>query len=402
MKPTNRRLILFFSLCHLFLLFSYTIFLAYLPPQFEQLGLDGNSIGILVSIFHLMTLPTVALFGFISDRFSPKRLFQLGAILYAIYAFGLSASTELRPLMLLQALGGGSYAICIVTLNSLYLKHLSSTHRGKKIGLFLACSYIGFGVGPLLAGWIAEWGDLSGVFRLACGSTVIMILLSMGLRDYPIRTFRLTEYTKDISNRCALLVIFALFSEGFHVGAEHTGFTLLMKHQIGFTAADIGLFYLFLGLWLALITYALGFWVDRHAGWIRFFMSAGVFISGIFQILTGMVHTGAQLVVVRYLHIVGDAILLWTISYFISIIFHNDRMGGNYGFGRVVNTLGTALGAFGFGMVMAKWGYSPPFYLSGIFEIGVAMILFQQRRYLQIAVDQDSAYGEVTASASSR
>jgi MFS family permease len=87
-------------------------------------------------------------------------------------------------------------------------------------------------------------------------------------------------------------------------------------------------------------------------------------------------------VTIRYLHIIGDAIVLWTLAYFISLIFPSARLGGNYGFTRVVTTLGTSLGAFGFGQVMAHGGYSLPFYLSGIFEIAVALFLLSQWRHM--------------------
>lgn len=380
MSPKTHKIILFFSLCHFFLVFSYTILLAYLPPYFEMRGLEGRQIGILVATFHFMTLPMVALFGVISDRFSPRRLCQAAAFLYGVYALGLTLAHSLSAFLMLQAIGGASYAIGLVTLNSLYLKHLSATHRGKKISLFLMASYVGFGVGPLLAGELAGAESLKNVFLLAGASALGFLIFSFKLKDYPIQSFRLSEYVRDVRGRLALLVIFALFAEGFHVGAEHTSFTLLMKHRLGFTPAGIGRFYLFLGLWMAVITWLLGAWADRQKRWVPFFLAGGTLVSGIFQILTGAASTAATLVTIRYLHIIGDAIVLWTLAYFISLIFPSDRLGGNYGFTRVVTTLGTTLGAFGFGQVMACGGYSLPFYLSGVFEIAVALFLLSQWR----------------------
>lgn len=382
MSSKTRRLILIFSLCHLFLVFSYTILLAYLPPYFEMQGLDGRQIGILVAAFHFMTLPMVALFGVVSDRFSPRRLCQVGALFYGVYALGLTQAHSMSAFLPLQAIGGASYAIGLVTLNSLYMKHLSATHRGKKISLFLMAAYIGFGVGPLLAGESAGVESLKNVFFLAGASALGFLAFSFRLKDYPIRSFRLSEYVRDVRGRLALLVIFALFTEGFHVGAEHTSFTLLMKHRLGFTPAGIGRFYLFLGLWMAVITWLLGAWADRQKRWVPFFLAGGTLVSGVFQIFTGAASTAATLVTIRYLHIIGDAIVLWTLAYFISLIFPSDRLGGNYGFTRVMTTLGTSLGAFGFGQVMARGGYSLPFYLSGVFEIGVALFLLSQWRYM--------------------
>ncbi len=382
MSPKTRQLILFFSLCHLFLVFSYAILLAYLPPYFEMLGLDGRQIGLLVATTHFMTLPMVALFGVVSDRFSPRRLCQAAAIFYGVYALGLTQASSLSAFLLLQAIGGASYAIGLVTLNSLYLKHLSATHRGKKISLFLMASYVGFGVGPLLAGELAGAESLTNVFLLAGASALGFLIFSFRLKDYPIQSFRLTEYVRDVRGRLALLVIFALFAEGFHVGAEHTSFTLLMKHRLGFTPAGIGRFYLFLGLWMAVITWLLGAWADRQKRWVPFFLAGGTLVSGVFQIFTGAASTAAALVTIRYLHIIGDSIVLWTLAYFISLIFPSDRLGGNYGFTRVVTTLGTSLGAFGFGQVMARGGYSLPFYLSGMFEIAVALFLLSQWRFM--------------------
>jgi hypothetical protein len=122
---------------------------------------------------------------------------------------------------------------------------------------------------------LAGVASLKNVFLLASASALGFLSFSFRLKDYPIQSFRLTEYVRDVRGRLALLVIFALFAEGFHVGAEHTSFTLLMKHRLAFTPAGIGRFYLFLGLWMAVITWLLGAWADRQKRWVPFFLAGG-------------------------------------------------------------------------------------------------------------------------------
>ena len=385
MLSDTKKIILSFTACHFLLIFSYTIILAFLPLYFESKAISEKGIGMLVAVNHLMSLPTVVLFGVISDRFSPKRLCKYGALLYALYLFGVSRTGSFSLFFLLQIMGGASFAICIVTLNSLFFKHLSLSNRGKKIGLFLAGSYLGFGIGPYLAGLVAGWFDLQGVFWVASGAATLLFLLTSTLKDYPIQSFRMMDYVRDMRSRRAMLVILCFFIEGIHVGAEHLSYTLLMKHQLGLSVAEIGLFYLLLAVFFAFVTYSIGHWVDRETRWIGFFLAIGMLISGIFQLLTGTVTTFGGLVLIRYLHILGDGFLMWTLAYFVSMIFPDKRLGGNYGFTRVINTIGMSLGAFVFGLVMGKGGYPIPFYLSGGIEILIAGFFFTQVRYLNVS-----------------
>jgi MFS family permease len=397
MWSESRKIILTFSFCHFLLVFTYTILLAFLPPYFESVGIAEERIGSLVAASHIMTLPTVMIFGMISDRFSPRRLSMLGALLYTVYAFGASRAETFEAFLPLQMLGGVSYAICIVTLNSLYLKHLSGSHRGKKIGIFLMASYFGFGLGPLSAGRLATIGQLNWVFYAAGTASAVLFFGSLFLKDYPIKPFRLGDYVKDIRSRRSFLIIFCMFAEGMHVGAEHTSYTLLMKHHAGMTAADIGLFYFLMALWIAFLTYSIGHWVDKDSRWIKYFLSGGMLMSGIFQILTGTAESFLGLLIIRDLHLFGDAFMMWALTYFISMIFPDDRLGGNFGFTRVVNTVGISLGALLFGASMGFGGYSMPFYLSGVFQLGIAVFFFTQREYLDVSHHKYASAAEVAA-----
>ncbi len=122
----------------------------------EEFGLSAGLLGLIFAMMALINLATIIPSGAWADRFGRKRVIVPSALL-AAGALGLFAVTDSLPVFLiaavLLALGTGisgpapaAYAADVIPAQA----------RGMGMGLFRTYSDIGFVVGPLLLGWIAD------------------------------------------------------------------------------------------------------------------------------------------------------------------------------------------------------------------------------------------------------
>ncbi|MCH8949639.1 MAG: MFS transporter [Chloroflexi bacterium] len=122
----------------------------------EDFGLSAGLLGLIFAMMALINLATIIPSGAWADRFGRKRVIVPSALL-AAGALGLFAVTDSLPVFLiaavLLALGTGisgpapaAYAADVIPAEA----------RGMGMGLFRTYSDIGFVVGPLLLGWIAD------------------------------------------------------------------------------------------------------------------------------------------------------------------------------------------------------------------------------------------------------
>ncbi|MCH8026068.1 MAG: MFS transporter [Chloroflexi bacterium] len=122
----------------------------------EDFGLSAGLLGLIFAMMALINLATIIPSGMWADRFGRKRVI-VPSILLAAGALGLFAVTDSLVVFLiaavLLALGTGisgpapaAYAADVIPAEA----------RGMGMGLFRTYSDIGFVVGPLLLGWIAD------------------------------------------------------------------------------------------------------------------------------------------------------------------------------------------------------------------------------------------------------
>jgi len=351
----------------------------YLPLYLKNLGLPDERIGILIGVFSLTTLFLVAFFGLLSDKFSPRRLLQLGVVLFLVCLSGLYFLPAFINIFILLIIGGSGSTLYLVSLYSLYYKHLKLKRRGKSIGMFFLSAHFGFGLGPLLGGFISRYGSGAVIFAVGAGIMFLLFLITFALPDTAPLRFSLAKYKNDLKRKEVFLLVLIVFIMGIHFGAERVTNSLFMREDIGLTIWQIGQIFFFLGIWLGIFSLISGHLFDRNKGTIVL-LSLGLFLSGGFQILTSLADSYLSMLLIRLAHTVGDAFIILSLGLLVSFLFPHKRMGGNFGFLVTVRTGGMFLGALISGILNGNFGYKPSFIFSGLLVVFLSLYLFPRRR----------------------
>jgi MFS family permease len=374
---TQRRTVVTFSLAA-FLFFSCTwTIVVYLPIYLENtLGFPRGQIGLLISIFTVTLILLVAPFGHLSDKVSPRKIIQAGLGFYALYSLCLAYAKTLPLMAAAQIVGGIGNSLVIIALPSLYYKHLNTSRKGQKVGLYIFATFFGFALGPLVSGFLLKRFGVSyeEIFLVIAAMMVGLVLFSNVLRDSAPIKISLFEYKKDIFRKEVFLLICMLVSMGIHYGNERASFSLFIKNGIGLDDLAVGTVYAILGLWIAVLAVAAGTLYDRNKKMLLF-VCLGMIVSGFFHMLTGFTDSYASVLLVRVLHTTGDSFVIFSMNAIIASIFPTHRMGGNVGFTAFFRMQGAFLGALLSGFLDAHYGYRASFIVAGSCTILIGLLL---------------------------
>lgn len=358
--------------------FLYTAVLwmmfSFLPVHLKSRGLSDAMVGTVMGFYSISALVLMIPLGVLSDRVSPKRVLLGGAALLFMHLVGLRIAQAWYAFLALAALGGLSWAIFQTVLLALFLKVVSPTQRGVKIAVYQMGSYLGFGLGPLLAGSL--WGDADYVRMLgfAVAGAALLIVLVLTLQDSdPIR-FNLGDYRKDLKQPRALVFLAVWMLYATHFGVEQTSYTLLMRHDLGFTSAQVGWTYMAVGLWMAVMAPATGRGFDARQS-VVWLLALGLVVSSIFQGLTAYAQTPSQMIAVRVMHTTGDVPVILAMGIMTAAFFPQGRLGGHSAVVYAVRTLGVFAGNYAAGLVIPLVGYRGTFVASGVLVLVGSLVL---------------------------
>ncbi len=373
----QRHVVLMFSLAAFLFFFSTWIIVVYLPIHLEKIvGLPRTQIGLLIGIHTLTLILLVAPFGHLSDKASPKRITQVGLLLCAAYCLVLTQAKTLAVLVSAQVIGGIGNSLVVIALPSMYYKHLSSSRRGQKVGLYIFATFFGFALGPLLSGFLIKQCGLSyrDMFLIVAGLMGGLLLFSKALKDTAPFKIRLFEYREDILRKEVFLLICMLVAMGVHYGNEQASFSLYMKNVVKLDDFGIGSVFAVLGSWIAILSVAAGALWDRSKK-VLLFVCLGLVISGLSHMWTAFTNRYASVLLVRMLHTTGDAFVIFAMNAIIASIFPSHRMGGNVGFTAFFRMQGAFLGALISGYLDGHHGYRASFIVAGSGTVLVGLLL---------------------------
>jgi MFS family permease len=350
-------------------LFMWSV-LTYITIYWIDKGFSHLQVGILVSIFPLTSLLLMIPFGIYVDRISPKRLTIFSLFIFALAPAGLIIWHDFWSTAVLLGIGGVGATLFNNALPSLYYKVLGDKSRGFKLGVLNAATLVGYGLGPLIAGFLLSFWDMNAVFILSFSGLLPLLVLSSFLPDVPGTRVLITDYKADISNKSVLVFIIVVFAYSLHAGAEQTSFSLYLNKDIGLGKDVVGLIYFIHATFMAVCSVINGIIGDRfHARGrgLSTLLYIGVAISGLTNMLLFFTFNFGTVLATRLTHAVGDSLSLAIRSLIISNMFVSSRMGGNLGVITATITLATLIGSIISGAV--------PGYVSGFVICGAIALL---------------------------
>jgi len=368
-----------FFLSYFLHFFTFWMVLAYLPLLLESYGFADQQIGFAIGLNSLSSILLVLPLGVLSDYFSPKRTLTLGAVCYSAYFLLLVTLKDFASICLVLVIGGVGAAAVRVILTSLYLKLMGGTGRGKKVAFLQLGGYLGFGLGPLVGGYVYETFGAGLMIKGAWTLSIVIIVLTQLLKDPPPVVFSFRDYRRDIKEPNVLFLVAVVFVLGTHFGAEQTSISLLMKDIIGLTKREIGVIFFVLGAWMALLVPFAGMLIDKKHS-IFLFLLGGLLVSSFFQFMTAFTHTFYSLLIVRVIHTMGDTLAILESDVLTARFFPAARLGGNSGLIFCVRTSAIFLFAAFSGWLNQVWGYKMPFIINGIMVFAFTLTALLYRR----------------------
>jgi MFS family permease len=353
--------------------------LTYITIFWIDLGFSHLQVGLLVAIFPLTSLLLMIPFGLYVDRISPKRLVIVSHIISAVSLVGLILTHDFWLTAVLMVVSGAANALFSNALPSLFYKTLGNETRGFKLGVFAASNLLGYGLGPLLAGYIYSLYSMNAVFLFSLIGIAPLVFFSLFLTDAPVQTVHLSDYKADLSDKSVLVFIVLVFFFSLHAGAEQSSLSLFLNKDIGLDKEGVGWLFFIHANAMAILSLINGVVSDRFRARGRKLAGlfyAGVFISGITNMSLFFATNFGSVLAARLSHAVGDSLTMVTRSIIISNLFVSSRMGGNLGAVTTAITLATLIGAVIAGAVP---GYSSGFVIAGALAVIAILVALRAK-----------------------
>ena len=344
------------------LIYRLTYF--FLPLFLIGSGRSGWEVGFFMSLFAITTLCLAMPFGMFNDRLESRRLVMAGFLCLAAFYIGLRSVSAFTPLVFFFILGGLGASLTQSSLESLVLKGARAGRRGRRFGIYNLITTMVFAAATVAGGMLLESFDFRPVFLISSLGCLGLAALSNGMGRNRTVLSPVTAYRRDLSGKGTKIFILILFFFAFHWGAEMTSYSPFLRQRFGFDLRQTG-FYMGSSLTaLAAACFIGGRFSDRILS-IRHVMAAGFLLSGIAQILMIFPPPGLSLLF-RFVHELGDGIILVLIFFWVSKVFHRDRVSGNYGVLTFALLAGQAVSSLIFGPLGSAFSYATPIWISGI------------------------------------
>jgi len=172
----NAKSLLCFNLVTLMAGFSFFAFVLLIPLFAHQLGLSLTATGFVLAVFSLAVITFSPLWGHLSDRWGRRKLFlTLGNLVFFASSLSHFYVHSLEGLVVARFIQGMAFATNPM-LTALFSEHFGE-EAARRFGSFSAANAVGWGLGSLVSGALADLVGIRWVFVLVS----LLPLISAGL-----------------------------------------------------------------------------------------------------------------------------------------------------------------------------------------------------------------------------
>ncbi len=148
-----------------------------LPVIAENLQATGIWIGLIFASFSISRVLSLPFFGYLGDKFSRKKIFSTGLVLYTIIAILYAFSRTKEELLLVRILHGTSSAMVIPIAMAQVASISNKNELGKNLGIVNSSIFLGMAFGPLIGGVFADkFGYSSAFFAMSAFSAFSFLI----------------------------------------------------------------------------------------------------------------------------------------------------------------------------------------------------------------------------------
>lgn len=362
------------------------------PPP---LGLsDAAATGVILASFGIFSAAAQPFAGRWSDRVGRRRVFVIvGLVLLAALnsAYPLAGSFSL--LLGIRLTQGLAVALTIVASVALVNELSELGTRGRNMGVYNGLRLLGFGAGPLAAGFVVSSGpyrilsfELSGFeasfFLAALGALVGAVLVTLLIRD-PERT---RAHVGDVSFRLRDAEghgLDAIFTLGIATFIMALCIALLatiepaVNSRLGQDARWFGIQFAAFIFSVALCQPFVGAASDRYGR--RIFVLAGLLLLTPTTVIQGLVHTPWEMLGARIAQGISGAMVFAPALALAGDLAGEGESGARLSVLTMSFGLGLAAGQLASGFLIG-FGFSVPFWVGGVLALAAAELVRREIR----------------------
>ena len=233
------------------------------PKMVDALGVTGQSIGLLISVYTFPSFLFSPLTGIMADRFGRKRLLMPSLFLFGIFGGGCALAPDFNILLILRALQGMAGAPLMGVATAIIGDLFSGQKRAEAMGLNTTVMYGGYIIYPLVGGALASFAwnypFLPFLISIPLGFVALIFLdcpepkSEQGLQDYLGDALRYLKSLKVLWLFSATVITYILL-----YGAYLVYFSLLLGGRFHASPFTIGLFISIVGLITAITSFLVG------------------------------------------------------------------------------------------------------------------------------------------------
>jgi MFS transporter, DHA1 family, tetracycline resistance protein len=387
----NKRLSLFLIFLTVFIdLLGFGILIPILPAFATiELGVDETAIGFAIAVYSLFQFFFNPVFGSLSDKYGRRPVIVFTLLLnsfgYIIFAF-----TDSYMLLILSRIVAGIGGSSIGVAQAYIADVTTKENRARGMGLIGAAFGLGFVFGPLIGGYLSEYGYMvtglasAGFSFLAFLSTLLFLPetnLERGNSKIMTRKiFDPAAVRKLFGNHAQAIIVILFFTLTFSVANIYGTFALLGVKVYGFTDLQNGYMYTIMGISSAAVQGGLLNLLSKYLT-DKKLIAVGSFLMMISLALLPYGGSFAGLAIVVIVLSIGTGALQPVLLSMISKVTPESEQGVILGLNQSFSSFARVLGPLWGGFAFEFLGYPFPFLTGAAFTalIFLASVTFLPR-----------------------
>jgi MFS family permease len=352
------------------------------------MGANGLWLGIIFSGFSISRAIFMPVIGKLSDRKGRKLFISSGLLIYSLVSLAYIAAGSPFTLTLVR-LGHGFASAMVLPIATAYIADITPKNQeGAYIGYFQAAFFSGFGLGPLMGGFVKDLlGINANFYAMGILSLMAFILVLLRIPDRNQMTLKSEKdasvrYRHMLKSRIIQAIFIIRFATAFGRGTVLVFFPVFAHNVLHLSATQIGIALSSYVLLTGILQRPFGKLADHwnRTGMVIFGSLLSVCAICLFPFTDNMV----QVIILSLLMALGGGISLPAIT--ATTVRHGKRMG--YGMGMLMGLFylamatGLATGPIVNGAIFDYLGLEAPFYFGGfVLLAGTMLFTFLKSEY---------------------
>ncbi len=371
-------------------LLGFGIVIPLLPYYARTYGATGLLAGSVLAVYSLMQFVFAPLWGGLSDRIG-RRPVLLVSLTGSVLGYLLFAFTDSLLGLVFSRIVAGIAAANIGTAQAYIADITAPENRAKGMGMIGAAFGLGFIAGPPIGGLLYAVGTEQGLpgNRLPGLAAAGLSLAALSLAIFALREShpprkdapkRLSRFDRNFwanigGNRTLVIALPSLFLIVLAFAGMETTATLHGKDRFNLGPREIGYFFGFMGIIVALIQ---GTLIGRLSGWLgesKLVLIGSLSLMGGFALVPG-VHRGGLLYGAAFLIAIGQGLCYPSLNAMVSRAAADTEQGATLGVSSSISALARIFGPLLGGAMYDAYASAGAFYAAALICALAAVLMF--------------------------